>query len=164
MKTVKSNSFSGSTCKKSINTTQEINMKKLNQVDFKNLDSDTTEQFRELRKDIEGLARRLSLTSGSVPGANHLQVNGSVLKDLNTRRESEECNNNKNNRCRKPCLPDDKEVNQVLSSLPQSLRRIVNDYVIQSVLYHTDRKVHDLLLHIMDKYQARSAGKVEPND
>ena len=119
-------------------TTQEVNMQKLDEIDFKSMDNNATEQFKELRKDIEGLARRLSLTSGSLPGGNHIQVDGRMIEDLNASHKSEEGTSAGNQR-EVINAPNDEEINKILLALPSSQLEVVSNYIVQSVLYHTNR-------------------------
>lgn len=62
---------------------EENNLAKLEQVDFHGL-KNATDEFRDLRKHLEGMTRKLSLTSGVLANGNHIKVEKEVIDKMNT--------------------------------------------------------------------------------
>ncbi len=75
---------------------EEDNLAKLEQVDFHGL-KNATDEFRDLRKHLEGMTRKLSLTSGVLANGNHIKVEKEVLDKMNTEENDQHIENESSN-------------------------------------------------------------------
>ncbi len=61
----------------------ENNLWKLEQIDFKTI-KETSEAFSDLRSDVEGMARRFSLTSGVLMPGSHIKADKETISRMNS--------------------------------------------------------------------------------
>ena len=171
----------------SLSLTEAKNLAKLEQVDFHNLDN-ATDEFKELRMHLEGMNRKLSLTSGVLAKGNHIKAEKEVLEKMNFDANDGEGEDNDNKEHRplnvkisqeieeetirseeeKISLQressngqrdDTGEIQRILSQLSQKEREVIYNFMLSSITYHTRRKVKEHCLILSDCYQDKFNSK-----
>ena len=111
---------SSSTNSSSLSITEANNLAKLEKVDFHNLDN-ATDEFTELRMHLEGMNRKLSLTSGVLAKGNHIKAEKEVLEKMNSTNTTydederdENDDNNEENKSLTDKISQEKELKQQL--------------------------------------------------
>ena len=138
-----------STNSSSLSITEANNLAKLEKVDFHNLDN-ATDEFTELRMHLEGMNRKLSLTSGVLAKGNHIKAEKEVLEKMNstnTTYDEEERDENDDNVEENKSLTDkisqEKELKQQPSEQEELFIERDNDNKQQKD--HDVREVHRIL-------------------
>ncbi len=159
MKIVKSKSHPMSTEEKERNLaspilTQEKNLVKLEQVDFHNM-GNATDEFTELRKHLEGMNRKLSLTSGVLAKGNHVAADEKALEQMNRDDENSIHSTDENSE-----KGHEKRIEKLLSSVNQEDRQLIESYILASVVFQTRRKVTEHCNSILSHYHDLHAQKM----
>lgn len=120
-------------------------MNKLEEIDFEI--ENATEEFVELRKNLQCMTRKLSLTSGISSTGSHITADGKVIEEMN-------CTNIEKNHEEKKSLqnavffrdgdPNVELSHKVLLTLSESNRKCLTEYIVKSIVTQTDRKVAEL--------------------
>ena len=134
--------------KSSLISTQKNNMAKLEEVDFHNLDNGT-EEFTKLRKQLEGMNRKLSLTSAVLAEGNHVRADEKVFEEINQNNDMQEeeaplnieDSQTDNGNARISTDDEDQRVHNILTALNDEDNQILQKFMLRSIIYHTKRKI-----------------------
>ncbi len=146
--------------KRSMISTQQKNLAKLEEVDFHNLDNGT-EEFTKLRKHLEGMNRKLSITSAvlAAEGSHHVRQDKKVFEEINNADDAHysnnndqdvvpvtnegDCSNNHTANIEESTFNDDHimRLQNILSKLNEEDNHFVQTFLLNSIVHHTKRKM-----------------------
>lgn len=123
-------------------------MAKLEEVDFHNLDN-STEEFTKLRKQLEGMNRKLSLTSAVLAEGNHVKADEKVFEEINQNNDNQEGEAQLDNECSQKDSDDTRissddeyqRVQNILSGLNDDDNQMLQKFMLRSIIHHTKRKI-----------------------
>ena len=159
----------------SLRRTQEKNLAKLEQVDFHNLDH-ATDEFTDLRKHLEGMNRKLSLTSGVLAEGNHVRADLKVLEQMNREdNDNEEEDDDSGNLSLDKKYKESKQepidirkqfpdmiqmenedevqkIQRIFSAFNQEDSEAIQSFMLTSIAYQTRRKIKEHCMILLDHY------------
>ena len=145
----------------SYQTIQQNNLNKLEEMDF-DINNETKE-FSELRKNLQSMTRKLSLTSGISSKGSHIKVDENTIKKMNCTDDIHNCIKTnvlpntpscKHKRSTNTHVLGDENPNlefyNMISTLNESDRKCLIEFIIKSVVFQTDRKMTELSNLLLD--------------
>jgi len=142
---------------------------KLENIDFHRL-KNTTEEFIDQRMHIEGMNRKLSLTSGILAEGNHIKVGKEILQNMN--RDELNQNNNaqvvaqppavvKKGNKQQPIIVQHHnsiknrafltKIQRIVSELKEEDKEVLQAFMLNSIAFHTKRKFEEHCKSLMNQ-------------
>ena len=149
----------------------ENNLRKLEQMDFKSIE-ETSEAFSDLRSDVEGMARRLSLTSGVLMSGSHIKADQQTIDRMNsdsTQKIVDHENNDSdsdssingiqsdksfssNHDIQAPIEIEKKSIDELLSSLSEADENLLSEFLIRTI----QNEVEERFIHFAKKLRSHN--------
>ena len=154
----------------------ENNLRKLEQMDFKTIE-ETSEAFSDLRSDVEGMARRLSLTSGVLMSGSHIKADQETINRMNSHDKQKTVNHgdkdsesdssindiqddksfSSNHDIQAPTETKKNCIDEVFSSLNEADAQLLSEFVTGTIQNEVEKR----LIHFAKKLRAQILAVLE---